>query len=396
MKVPITRPYFDDCEKETIIKPLQTGWLVQGPFVREFEEGFKSFVGAAHACATSNCTTALQLALTALGIKEGDTVVVPSLTYVATANAVESTGAEVLFCDINLDTFSIDTEELEALLKSDRGKSIRAVIPVNLFGLCADLPRVVSLARRQGAWVIEDSACGFGALLDGRHSGTFGDYGCFSFHPRKAITTGEGGMVVSNEEELINRIRVLRDHGASASDLERHRKSGGSLLPEFKVRGFNYRMTDLQGALGVCQIRKADYMLGWRRKIASRYDEELKSLGSLKTPFIPEGYVSGYQSYVCLYTGGGDPAELDKDSIDRLNVERNRLMTRLEEQGIGVRQGTHAVHTLEFYRKKYGLEDEQYLWSYAADRLSIALPLYTEMKDDAFDYVVHALRDLVP
>jgi len=395
MNVPITRPYFDDCEKETIIKPLQTGWLVQGPFVREFEERFKSFVGAAHACATSNCTTALQLALTALGIKEGDTVVVPSLTYVATANAVESTGAEVLFCDINLDTFSIDTEELAAHLDSDRGKSIRGVIPVNLFGLCADLPHVVSLARSKGVVVVEDSACGFGALLGGRHSGTFGDFGCFSFHPRKAITTGEGGMVVSNDEELINRVRVLRDHGASSSDLERHRKSGGSLLPEFKVRGFNFRMTDIQGALGVCQIQKAEYILEWRRRVASRYDDALGGIESLKTPVIPEGRVSGYQSYVCLYTEGENPSSLDKRAIDRLNVKRNRIMTKLEERGIGVRQGTHAVHTLEYYRKKYGLEDEQFLRSYAADRLSITLPSYTEMKDDAFDYVVHALRDLV-
>ena len=215
MKIPITKALFDDREREMILKPLESGWLVQGPFVAEFERLFAQFSGARFAKAVTNCTTALHLALEALGIKKGDRVVVPSFTYIASANAVEYTGAELVFCDIDLRTFNIDPGHLSALLKKDKKRSIKAVMPVNLFGLCADLPVIMDLAGKYGLKVVEDSACGLGSYIGSKHSGTFGDIGCFSFHPRKAITTGEGGMAVTDNEALINKIASLRDHGAS-------------------------------------------------------------------------------------------------------------------------------------------------------------------------------------
>ena len=396
MKIPITKPFFGDEEKISIAKTLESGWIVQGPKVKEFERLFAEFTGAKFAVATSNCTTALHLGLEALGIGKGDKVIVPSFTYVASANAVEYTGAEVVFCDINLRTFNIDETKLENLIKSDN--SIKAIMPVNLFGLCANMPYIMGLAKKYDLKVydlkvIEDSACGFDAWIGDKHSGTFGDCGCFSFHPRKSITTGEGGMLITNNEYIATIVSQLRDHGASKSDLQRHEQKGGSLLPDFPLRGYNYRMTDIQAAIGVCQMQKKEYIMKKRRDMAKKYNEALKEIYQLITPYTPENYTHGYQSYVCIFTDGEDVTKLTKEKIERINIKRNNFMKKLEEKGIATRQGTHAVHTLIYYKNKYKFKDEDFLMSYAADRLSIALPLYAGMSDEEFDYIIRNIKE---
>lgn len=390
--IPITKAVFDDSEKAAIIKPLETGWVVQGPYVKQFEQLFADFTHAKYAKAVSNCTTALHLALIALGIGKGDKVIVPSFTYVASANAVEYTGAEVIFCDVDLNTFNIDTLKLSEILEND--KSVKAIMPINLFGLCADLTTINTLAKQYNVSVVEDSACGFDAWIDNKHSGTFGNVGCFSFHPRKSITTGEGGMLITDDESVYNRVSQLCDHGASKSDLQRHNEKGGSLLPDFTMRGYNYRMTDFQGALGVCQMQKAKMIMEGRRNIANQYNEALK-LSGLNLPSIPDGYTHGFQSYVCLFTLGISLEELTIPRIDALNIKRNLMMQQLEEKGIATRQGTHAVHTLDYYAKRYGLKNGQYINAYAADRLSIALPLYAQMSNDEFEYVVNHIYEAI-
>ena len=401
MKIPIAKPYFDDCEEKKIVEPLKTGWVVQGPNVKEFEKLFANYTKAKYASATTSCTTALHLGLEALGIEKGDKVIVPSFTYVASANAVEYTGAEVVFCDIDLKTFNIDETQLEELIKNDN--TIKAIMPVNLFGLCANLPKIVEIAKKYNLKVIEDSACGFDAWIEDKHSGTFGDVGCFSFHPRKSISTGEGGMLITNSEKIYNFVSQLKDHGASKSDLQRHQEKGGSLLPDFPIRGYNYRMTDFQGALGVCQMKKADFIMSQKRKFAKKYNERLKDIEYLITPYVPDGYKHGYQSYVCLFTAGEDISDIvransesDKrkimEKIDRINIRKNKFMEKLEEKGIATRQGTHAVHTLSYYKNKYDLKDEDFLMSYAADRLSIAIPLYPTMNEEEFEYVIENLK----
>jgi dTDP-4-amino-4,6-dideoxygalactose transaminase len=400
MKIPITKTVFDGCEKELMIKPLESGWVVQGPYVNKFQDMFKEWTNSKYAFATTSCTTALHLSLEALGIGRGDKVIVPSFTYIATANAVEYTGAEVVFCDIDLKTFSINENLLEDIIKKDF--SIRAIIPVNLFGLCANLPKIMEIAKKYShsnshphkIYVIEDSACGFDGWIENKHSGTFGDVGCFSFHPRKSICTGEGGMLITDNEEIADKVSKLRDHGASKSDFARHKEKGGSLLPDFTMRGFNYRMTDFQGAIGVCQMKKAHYIVEGRRKIAKKYNEVLKEIDFLIPPFIPKGYKHGYQSYVCIFTGGEDISNLTKEKIDKINIKRNNFMEKLEKKGIATRQGTHAVHTLTYYKNKYNLKDEEFLMSYAADRLSIALPLYTEMSDEEFEYIIKNIKEI--
>ena len=391
MNIPITKTIFGDEEKEAIVKPLETGWVVQGPNVAKFQNMFADFTGSKYAHAASNCTTALHLGLEAMDITKGDKVIVPSFTYVASANAVEYTGAEVVFCDIDLKTFNIDEMKLEEIIKKD--SSIKAIMPVNLFGLCANMPYIMELAKKYNLKVIEDSACGFDGWIGDKHSGTFGDCGCFSFHPRKSICTGEGGMLITDDEDIASKVSQLKDHGASKSDLQRHKEKGGSLLPDFTMRGYNYRMTDMQGALGVCQMDRKEYIMNGRREVASKYDEVLKDISQLVSPYIPENYKHGYQSYVCIFTDGEDISNLTKEQIDRINIKRNIFMEKLEEMTIATRQGTHAVHTLGYYKNKNNFKDEDFLMSYAADRLSIALPLYAGMTNEEFDYVIQNIKN---
>ena len=391
MNIPITKTIFGNEEKEAIVKPLETGWVVQGPNVAKFQTMFAEFTDSKFAHATSNCTTALHLGLEAMGITRGDKVIVPSFTYVASANAVEYTGAEVIFCDIDLKTFNIDETKLEELIKNDT--SIKAIMPVNLFGLCANMPYIMELANKYNLKVIEDSACGFDGWIGDKHSGTFGDCGCFSFHPRKSICTGEGGMLITDNEEIANKVSQLKDHGASKSDLQRHKEKGGSLLPDFTMRGYNYRMTDMQGALGVCQMDKKEYIMNGRREVAAKYDEALKGIQQFITPYIPESYKHGYQSYVCIFSDGEDISNLTKEQIDRINIKRNIFMEKLEAMTIATRQGTHAVHTLGYYKNKNNFKDEDFLMSYVADRLSIALPLYAGMSSQEFEYVISNIKE---
>jgi len=385
MKIPITKPFIGEEERKAILEPLETGWIVQGPKVAEFEKRFSEFTEVKYAIATTSCTTALHLSLVALGIGPGDEVILPSFTFVATANAIEYSGAKPVFCDINLRTFNIDTNEIESKIT----QKTKAVIPVHLFGLSADMKPIMEIARERHLRIIEDAACGLGSTYFGKHVGGFGDTGCFSFHPRKAITTGEGGMIVTEDEGLMMTFKSLRDHGASKSDLIRHVDLGGSLLPEFNQLGYNYRLTDIQGALGAAQMKNASRIIATRIAKAERYHQSLGEEEWLKIPECPLGYIHSYQSYVGLLKLS---KKNRKQEISLLNQKRNRMMEQLWSKGIAVRQGTHAVHALRYYREKYRLRPEDYMNSFIAEQLSITLPLYVQMTDDEQDFVIRELK----
>jgi len=389
-RYPITKPCLGEAEYEALRGPIETGWLVQGPNVEEFEALFAERIGVRYAVATSNCTSALHLGLLALGIGPGDAVIVPSFTYIATANAIEYCGGRPVFCDIDLETFNIDVDQVEALCRKEKG--IKAVVPVSLFGLSADMEAILEIVDRYGLRVLEDAACALGAESDGRHAGTWRDAAAFSFHPRKPITTGEGGMLTTNDAAVAEKVRKLRDHGAEASDLERHTREGGSLLPEFRMLGYNYRMTDLQGALGVAQMGKANRILDGRKAGAAFYDVALKGYGWLIPPRVPERKIHAYQSYVTLLSSGEGRLP-DLSVMPELNRKRNRLMALLEKAGISTRQGTHAVHTLSYYREKYGLGELDFPNALLADRLSMALPLYWNITQEDVSEIVGKMEE---
>ena len=385
MRIPIAKCVFGEEELLAVQKPLETGWVVQGPFVRQFEEKFSNFTGAPFSVATSSCTTALHIAVAALGLKPGDEVIVPAFTWVATANAVEYMGARPIFCDIDLNTFNIATDQIEALITP---RTV-GIIPVHLFGLCADMQPIMDIAKRHSLWVVEDAACAFGAYYRERHAGTFGGTGCFSFHPRKSITTGEGGMITTQREDVDRLARSLRDHGVSHSDSTHQQEKGTFLLAEYNHLGYNYRLTDIQGALGCAQIDKAEWILAERARCARIYDTMLADVPWLKRPDVPEGYVHGYQSYVCLFC----PDEPTLKNVEKLYRQRNDLMLRLEAKGIATRQGTHAPVILGYYAQKYELRPEQFPKAYIADRLSLTLPLYAQMTYAEQSLVCQSLRD---
>lgn len=378
--IPIARTHLLATELESVLEPLRTGWLVQGPKVREFEERWSAFTGAKNSVAVTSCTSALHLSLTALGFGPGDEAIVPAFTWISTANVVEHLGGTVVFCDIDLQTFNIDPTRIEERI-SPRTK---AILPVHLFGLSADMDAIKSIAKKHNLWIVEDAACGFGAMYHGRHVGTQGHAGCFSFHPRKSITTGEGGMVTTNDDHLAEKIRCLRDHGASISDLQRHIGPKPYLLADHEYAGYNQRMTDVQAALGSAQMLRADAIVAERRNLAHRYDQAFAGLSWLQTPRCPDDVQHGYQSYPCLF----QPEALEPGSISHVSNLRNEWMEELQQAGISTRPATHAVHMLSYYRKKYGLKPADFPNAWAANDCSISLPLFHGMSKSDQDFVI--------
>lgn len=381
--IPITKAIFDEDDLALILEPLRSGWVVQGKFVREFEERFAQFTGVSQAAATTSCTTALHIGATALGLKPGDEVLVPAFTWISTANIVEHLGGKPVFVDVDLATFNIDPE---AAARAITSRTV-GMIPVHLFGLAADMDPLLALAARHHLWVMEDAACGFDTWYKGRHVGGLGTLGAFSFHPRKAITTGEGGMITTSDDALASLCRTLRDHGASRTDLERHEQQYSFLLAEYRHLGHNFRMTDLQGALGVTQMRKADRIQAGRKAAAACYDALLPALEWLRPPFRHIDYGHGQQSYVCLF----QPESPTLANIDALFAQRNAMMHGLEQQGIVTRQGTHAPPHLHYYREKYGYRREDFPNAFIAEHASITLPLFAGMTSDECERVVAAL-----
>ena len=399
-RIPITKPVFDKRDFEAILKPLKSGWVVQGPFVNDFEERFASFTGAKYAVATSSCTTAQLISSMCIGLKAEDEVIVPSFTWISTPNSVEFLGGRPVFVDIDLETFNIDCKGIEEKITP----ATKALYPVNLFGLTADYDRIIDISKRYHLAIIEDCACSLGSYYASKnnrlpvHAGNFGIIGNFSLHPRKSITTGEGGMLITSDERIAELARSLRDHGASRSDLERHTSKRGFLLPEYAHLGYNFRMTDIQGAIGCTQMDKLTWILENRRAKAKRYDNLLDNITFLGKPFVPENMIHSFQSYVCLYRPDKikEIVESKKNAvtqIEALSDERNKLMYSLEEIGVSTRQGTHCVTIQKYYAQKYQLKPEDYVNGYIADRCSLTLPLYATMTDDDQDYVIEKIKE---
>lgn len=374
--IPISLPSMGQEEWEATKEPIFSGWITQGPKVAEFEKLFAQRHKVKHAIAVSNCTTALHIALVALDVKAGDEVIVPAFTWVSTANAIMYCGATPVFIDIDIKTFNIDTNQLKSKITS----MTKAVIPVHLFGLCANIDEIKKIAPQLK--IVEDGACAAGAGIADRPAGSLGDIGCFSFHPRKSVTTGEGGMLTTNNDELAEKMNMLRNHGASISEEQRHKGPKPYILPEFDMVGFNYRMTDIQGAVGVVQMKKLDMFIDERQKWADYYEKELSDIKWLKTPFVPSGYKHGWQSYVLFIDESVSP------------MKRNDLMELLQQNGISTRPGTHAVHMLGYYKKAFGIKPGDYPNAYAANEYSMSIPLHNKMVKEDFEYIVNIIKSI--
>jgi len=370
--IPIAKPYLTKDEAQSAYDTILSGWVTQGPKVEEFEKQFCEYTGADHAVAVSNCTTALHLAMIAAGIQPGDEVICPSMSYIASSNSIKYAGGKPVFAEVNPVTYNIDPVHAETLI-TDKTK---AILIVHQIGMPADIDAFKKISEKHNVKLIEDAACAAGSSYKGKKIGSHSELVCFSFHPRKVITTGEGGMITTSNESFYKRMKLLRQHGMSVDNRARHQSE--KLIFEDHVEvGYNYRMTDIQGAIGIMQLEKLDRIIDERRKIVKRYLEELSDIDCIRLPFEADGYFSNYQSF-SIYLKKNAP------------LSRNELMQKMLDTGIATRRGIMNAHKETAYKSEY--KNTKLPMSEDAADNSIMIPLYIPMSDDDVSKVISVLR----
>jgi perosamine synthetase len=370
MQVPFARPSLTAADGAAVAEAVESGWVSQGPRVQAFESAFARRVGAPDAVATTNCTTALQLALYVTGVGPGDEVIVPSLSFIATANAVWQCGATPVFADVDPRTYNLEPGSVERAITC----ATKAIMPVHQLGLPADMDPILELAKHHGLAVVEDAACAIGAAYKSRPIGSLGPLACFSLHPRKVITTGEGGMIAVHDPDVAGRLRALRQHAMDLSDLARH-NARDVIFEAYPERGWNYRMTDMQAALGLRQLEALDEIRAARRRQAQRYTAALERIPYLEPPFEPEYAERTWQSYAVRIAPGAP-------------VGRTELMRRLLADGIATRRGVMAIHEEASYPEPLRIPLPN---TEAAARDVIMLPMFVGLTDEQQDYVLERL-----
>jgi perosamine synthetase len=362
--IPLMAPKITEDDIAAAADVLRSGLLVQGKNVEALEKAVGEYIGAKHVIAASSGTATLHMALVALGVGPGDEVIVPAFSYVATANVVEIVGAKPVFVDIDDATFNIDVSQIDQAITT----RTRAIMPVHEFGLCCDISRVVEIARRHGLAVIEDAACALGATENGKFAGTFGEIGSFSLHPRKSITSGEGGLLTTDEDELAAKLRTLRNHGIDSRG-------------EFVAAGFNYRLTDFQAALVLSQFGRFDESIRKKAALAEIYSNELSGVDKIRVPHVPGGKNHTWQTYHVLIDDG---------------IDRGDVIAGLQQNGIGTNYGAQCIPALKYYREKYGLDCERlFPNAMRAFEHGLAVPMYEKLSEDDVRFVAASLRDIL-
>ena len=370
--IPVARPSFGRQEEDAVVQVLRSGWVSQGPRVAEFERKFAEYVGAPYAIAVSSCTAALHLALLTAGVKPGDEVLCPSLSFIATANAIVYAGAVPVFVDIDEATYNLDPNCIESAITS----RTKAILLVHQVGLPAQIDEINEIAKRHGLVVVEDAACAIGAEYRGQRIGRpHTTMACFSFHPRKILTTGEGGMITTADQAVAERLRRLRQHAMSVSDVARH-SSSNVTVESYDEVGYNYRMTDLQAAVGLMQLQRLERMLARRRELAERYTARFASVSWLTAPRESPDHRHNFQSYVVRLTGDA-------------KIARDDLMQELLDRGISTRRGIMAIHRELPYcgHGRLPMTDQ-------ATNTTMILPLFQGMTNEEQDYVIDNLVDI--
>lgn len=365
--IPITKPFLTEDEAQAASEVILSGWVTQGPKVQEFEEKFADYVGSKFAVAVSSCTTALHLSLIVSGIRPGDEVICPSMSFIATANSIRHAGAIPVFAEVDPRTYNIDPSDAEKRIT----RKTRAIIIVHQIGMPADIDAFKVICERYNLKLIEDAACAIGSVHKGGKIGSHSDLVCFSFHPRKLITTGDGGMITTSDEELTMRLKRLRQHGMSVNDRLRH-ESKTLIFEEYQEVGYNYRMTDIQAAVGIKQLEKIEMILKERRKIAKYYIESLKDIDCICLPVEKDGYFSNYQSF-SIYLKKNCP------------ITRNELMQKMLDAGIATRRGVMTAHRETAY--KASCKDVALPISEDVSDNSILIPLFVPMESTDLNYI---------
>jgi len=365
----LAAPEISEEALQAVREVLTSGWLVQGKHVAAFEKSAAAFVDAEHAVAVNSGTSALHTALLALGVGPGDCVAVSAYSYTASANVIELCGATPLFVDIEPRTFNMDPAELERVLQQ-ANTPVAAIIVVHAFGQMADLDAIGEIAQRRGLPIIEDAACALGATWSGKPAGATTRMACFSFHPRKAITTGEGGMIVTADAQLAAASRALRNHGLDSD----------SPSPDFILPGLNYRMTEFQAVLGSAALQQLPTSIDRRRELAARYDELLE--GTVETPLVPPASGHVYQSYVTLLRG-------------EIAARRADIIAAMAQRGVETTIGTWSIPMTTFYSQRYGYTEASFPVTTEVFKRSLSLPLHDKLTEEDQATVAQALTEVL-
>jgi perosamine synthetase len=369
--IPITKPYFGVEEAEAAREAVKSGWVSQGPKVAEFERAVAAYCGTAEAVAVSNCTAALHLALLALDVGPGDEVICPSMSFIATANSIRHAGATPAFADVDPQTYNLDPDAARAAITP----RTKAIMVVHQIGLPADIDQFLAIGAKHGLKILEDAACAIGSRYKGKPIGGHSEMACFSFHPRKVITNGEGGMITTNNVDYAQRLRLLRQHGMSVPDTVRH-ASKQVITEEYLCLGYNYRLTDIQAAVGIEQMKRLDWVIERRRELALRYSAALANHPWLRPPCVPEYAEFNFQSYAIQLA-------------DDAPVSRDAIMQRLLDIGISTRRGIMLSHMEPAYAG-HSLPSPLHNSERASTR-SVLLPLYPQMTEDEQERTIAAL-----
>lgn len=372
--IPIAKPYLTNAEADEASRVVLSGWVAQGPKVKEFEEKFAEYTGARYAVAISNCTAALHLSMIVSEIGAGDEVICPSMSYIATANSIRYTGATPVFAEVDPVNFNLDPEDAESKITS----RTKAIMIAHQIGMPADIDAFKEICARHNIKLIEDAACASGSSYKGKKIGSHSELVCFSFHPRKVITTGEGGMITTSNEKLRDRLKLLRQHAMASSSIDRHNTS--SALSEDHVElGYNYRMTDIQAAVGIVQLSRLDEIVMERRNIAANFIRNLSDIKWLMMPEEKEGFFTNYQSFA---------VRVHNDSP----VSRDELMLRLGEKGISTRRGVMTAHRETAYKDLYSKLSLPV--SESASDNSLMLPIFVPMLKDDIGKIIERVRGI--
>ena len=372
--IPIAKPYLTEEDAQAAYDTIMTGWITQGPKVQEFEEKFAAYTGAKYAVAVSNCTTALHLSMIVAGIGPGDEVICPSMSYIATANSIVYVGAIPVFAEVDPVDYNLDIRDVEKKITN----KTKAILLVHQIGMPADIDEFEELCNKYDLKLIEDAACAAGSAYKGKKIGSHSELVCFSFHPRKVISTGDGGMITTNREDYYKRLKLLRQHGMSVNDRVRH-NSNKVIFEDHVEVGYNYRLTDIQASVGIKQLEKLDWIVKERRKIAAQYNEAFKNIKYIRLPIEKNGYLSNYQSY-SIYLKESCP------------IDRNSLMQKLLDAGVASRRGIMNTHRETAYRKlQNGISLP--ISEKLQDR-AILLPLYVPMSNVEVEYIIESFNKI--
>jgi perosamine synthetase len=373
--IPISKPFLTEDEAQAAYDTVLSGWVTQGPKVAEFEKKFASYVGSKYAVAVSSCTTALHLSLIVSGVKSGDEIICPSMSFIATANSIRYSGGIPVFADCRKEDYNIDPQEVEKLIT----RKTKGIMIVHQMGIPAEIDKFKKICKKHKLFLIEDAACAIGSEYKNKKIGSHSDLICFSFHPRKVITTGDGGMITTSNKEFYERLKQLRQHGMTVNDLDRH-NSTRFINEDYVGLGYNYRLTDIQAAIGIKQLEKIEMLIKGRSKIAEIYNQKLSNLREVNLPKIDVNDKTNYQSY---------PVYINNISEEK----RDEIIQSMLDFGIGLKKGIMLAHKTSSY--KYLKQKNPLLVSEDLSSHSVLLPLYPGLESEEINNIIYKFKRIV-